>query len=727
MRVCCIFRKKGDDMTEFGAHFNETTNELEFDLLAPDATDITLCIFDEYKGAEPVKTIDMQKTENGVWRASVGANKEELAQKPVFYGFRVFGPNWEKAEDFAPGVNAGAGFRAKLDATTFLRFNPNKLAVDPYALEWSHNPDAALEQTVFSGDELNYMKDSAPEAPKSVFKIWEKIEISKVKTPRALSDEAYIAEVHLKDLTWLVSEGLKSKRGTYSAAGEFAERLKKMGVTMVEFLPLNEFNTEPVCDSDLKNYWGYMPLSFFALTKIYATEPEAQGEVLSEFQSMIKAFHEQDIKVCMDVVYNHDGEAGHMCNVDAYVKYFSHTPIADSSYHRIKKDGHYRDNTGCGCDFNVVSEAGQNIVADAIAFFARQGVDAFRFDLAAALMDVSEGNELIKYDPNGDNLITKLIALLDKRGVKVDAPGENGGGINLIAEPWNASWQEDNSQYQAGNFPDSWAEWSDISREFLKKDAFEACCATASEFREYFEGYPKIYKGEKLPVNYLCSHDEYSMFDMNTRYHFPHSGATVDLPPDERESNIKKQIALLLLSRGVPMLQLGDVIGHSKKGFVNTFNQDNDINYLNYSGAMNSLCEPIDTEKGRIYAFARAVAEFRRRHPAISKRKPYENVSYYDEAGNDVSSEEHPFWHDCGKGFFALCIKCETTGVSIYIATLNTSEPLHIALPENSQGKGWHMVLNSKDKRFEVQAQGTDDVVKEFTLVQKSICVFVEK
>ena len=70
---------------------------------------------------------------------------------------------------------------------------------------------------------------------------------------------------------------------------------------MVELLPVQQF------DPQEGNYWGYMTLNFFAPHQEYATDPHHAGD---EFRSMVKALHEADIEVILDVVYNHTAEAG---------------------------------------------------------------------------------------------------------------------------------------------------------------------------------------------------------------------------------------------------------------------------------------------------------------------------------------------------------------------------------------------------------------------------------
>ena len=48
-------------------------------------------------------------------------------------------------------------------------------------------------------------------------------------------------------------------------------------------------------------------------------------------------------------------------------------------------------------------------------------------------------------------------------------------------------------------------------------------------------------------------------------------------------NSIKKQMTLLLLSKGATMLSVGDLIAHSKRGNANSYQEENEINYLDYS------------------------------------------------------------------------------------------------------------------------------------------------
>ena len=80
--------------------------------------------------------------------------------------------------------------------------------------------------------------------------------------------------------------------------------LKELGITVVELMPI--FQRDP----HEGDYWGYMPLNFFAPHAQYASSVDDDGQHL-EFKNMVKAFHKAGIFVVLDVVYNHTCEGDH--------------------------------------------------------------------------------------------------------------------------------------------------------------------------------------------------------------------------------------------------------------------------------------------------------------------------------------------------------------------------------------------------------------------------------
>ena len=99
-------------------------------------------------------------------------------------------------------------------------------------------------------------------------------------------------------------------RGTYAAIGHPAiiDHLTSLGVTAVELLPVHQFvNDSHLVDQGLSNYWGYNTIGFLAPHNGYASGG-TDGEQTTEFKAMVKALHEADIEVILDVVYNHTAE-----------------------------------------------------------------------------------------------------------------------------------------------------------------------------------------------------------------------------------------------------------------------------------------------------------------------------------------------------------------------------------------------------------------------------------
>ena len=87
---------------------------------------------------------------------------------------------------------------------------------------------------------------------------------------------------------------------------------RALGVTAVEFLPLQETQNDRndvVAEHRGDNYWGYSTLAYFAPDRRYAGD-RSPGGPTRELRAMVRAFHDDGIKVYVDVVYNHTAEGG---------------------------------------------------------------------------------------------------------------------------------------------------------------------------------------------------------------------------------------------------------------------------------------------------------------------------------------------------------------------------------------------------------------------------------
>ncbi len=701
-----------NDKTPLGANYNEKEGCVEFKLFSKNATAVKLCIFENPQGENPIMTLNMKKGEGNIWQTKVKDYILNCHKKPIFYGFRVFGENWEYKENFEPGTDIG--YKSKFDDKNN-RFNPNKIAFDPYSQELSHLPsDVNPGFNMFRSGGNFHLIDNAKWAIKSVFYPKEKKAVASIK-PRAFNEEI-IGEVHIKDLTQNIN---MPEHGTYLGAAKFAKSIKSLGVTMVEFLPLNEFDSK----QNGVNHWGYMPLDYFSLARKYAYN-KSYGNLLNEFRQMVDEFHKNDIKICLDMVYNHTGEGGLVNHNLDDANLLSYALIDNSTYYKVYKNGYYRSNSGCGNDFNTNNEGVLDLIVDSIAFWSNQGVDAFRFDLAAALLEKNCDCE--ETYCNIDSLAGKLKEKLNQKNIKVaDNFNENQEGIILIAEPWTCGGKE---CYQLGNFPSFFAEWNDIFRDTVRKITIRPNEIAPIQIKDIMEGSPSIFKNINRSINYISSHDGFTLFDLNNFKHKSSStqgGSDWEISGDYnnnaylKENAIRKQLALLFLSYGIPMIQIGDIIMHTKNGNNNSYNKDDGTNYLNWEKAIRK-----DTFENRTMEFIRNLIKFRNENYIFRSKDFINSLTYHYDNGEIADINNDGYWLNTKEKFFGALLNSLQN--RIYVALSKSEDSLNIILPTNQKEKSWHICADSSVfNNYNLEAK--DYIEKNYILNPHALAIFMEK
>jgi isoamylase len=307
---------------------------------------------------------------------------------PVYYGYRAWGPNWPYSSSWTKG--SSAGFILDVDAKGN-RFNPNKLLIDPYAHEISHDPINATwtDGTVYASGASYRNLDSGNMAPKSILFAPASQSVG-TKPTRAQKDDI-IYEVNVRGLTKNDTSVPAAVQGSYAGAALKAPYLASLGITAVEFQPVqetqNDSNDNVPNSTAGQNYWGYSTLNYFAPDRRYASNKAAGGPT-SEFQAMAKVFHDLGIKVYIDVVYNHTYEGGPW-NPNGPTTYtiVSWRGLDNPTYYELTADMQSSyDNTGVGGNYNTYNPIAQNLIVDSLAYWRdTMGVDGFRFDLAAVL------------------------------------------------------------------------------------------------------------------------------------------------------------------------------------------------------------------------------------------------------------------------------------------------------------------------------------------------------
>ncbi len=348
-----------------------------------------------------------------------------------------------------------------------------------------------------------------------------------------------IAEAHVRDLTArapieMDEEERLGFRGLARWVRDEHFHLKQLGINAVELQPVQQFDAH----SREEYHWGYMPTNWFAPCCWYASRRDTNA-AYHEFQDLVAAFHEREMAVLLDVVYNHVGEPNHLMFIDKHY------------YFEIEQSGEPVNWSGCGNTVRCNTPMTERLIIESLCWFVeRFDVDGFRFDLA----------ELI-----GITVLRRI-----ERALKAIKPG-----IILIAEPWSFRRHFAHALRETG-----FAYWNDGFREFLPE--YVRGHGDPDGLRYFLSGSLGGYAAwPAQSVNYTESHDDHAWIDRITENR-EHDGSE-PTPRDRRRTHLMASV--LFCSLGIPMISSGQDMLRSKQGVANTY-QDEELNALHYDRAI---------------------------------------------------------------------------------------------------------------------------------------------
>ena len=591
-----------------------------FSIFSEHATGVELCLFDEH-GQE--RRIELVERTDLIWHAYLPD-----VRPGQLYGYRLQGP-YEPAEGH--------------------RFNPNKLVLDPYAkavngdIEWN---DALFGYQVGEPEaDLTFdERDSAPYMPKCSV-IDPSFTWGDDRPPNVPFNRSLIYECHVRGMTMLHPGVPPELRGTYlgMASDPIIDHLLSLGVTAVELMPVHQFVKDRyLVDKGLTNYWGYNSIAFLAPENRYAASSRP-GSHVSEFKSMVKAFHRAGIEVILDVVYNHTGEGNHMGPTIGL------RGVDNQAYYRLNPgdERYYFDFTGTGNSLNMRHPRTVQLIFDSLRYWVGDmHVDGFRFDLAPVL-----ARELYEVDRLG-----AFFDIMQQDPVLSQ--------VKLIAEPWDLG----EGGYQIGNFPVGWAEWNgeyrDGVRSFWRADPGKSG-VLASRISGSSDLYAAGGRRTYASVNFVTAHDGFTLHDL-VSYEHKHNEANGEDNRDGADDNLSRNwgvegptdnpaviamrqrmkknfLATLVFSQGVRMLLGGDEMGRTQGGNNNAYCQDNEISWVHWD---------LDQQGRELLAFTRDILRIFRDNPVFRRRgfftgRPVrgeiKDVTWLHPSGREMTDED---WAD---------------------------------------------------------------------------------
>lgn len=510
-------------------------------------------------------------------------------------------------------------------------------------------------------------------------------------TPLGL-DGGIVYELHVGGFTRHPSSGVREP-GTFAGLVEKIPYLRDLGVTHVELMPVMAFDEQDVPAAvrarGLRNYWGYSTHGFHSPHPRYCVDP-VNGP--REFRALADALHAAGIGVLADVVFNHTSEGG----ADGPTIHFKGL-ANESVYHLDPGDRRrYRDYTGCGNTLNCNHPIVTAFIVHCLEYWVEElGVDGFRFDLASVFTRDTRGEPMP--DP-------PLPWAIGTSRVLATAP--------LIAEAWDAK-----GLYDVGAFPGmGWAEWNgryrDVVRRFVRGDA-----GMVGELATRVAGSADLYAGDgRLPansVNFVTCHDGLTLWDLVSYDHKRNlvngedgrdggnddaswgcgaDGETSDAAVvGLRLRQARNHLAILLLSRGVPMLLAGDEILRTQRGNNNAWCQDNEISWIDWrtTGRQQDMLR-----------FTREMIALRRRHPSLLANRFYDGRPLPGRGLSDVAWHgarlgELP-WDDHEARVLRFTIAGLSPGEEDLHVVLNASERALVAdLPAIAGGRRWHVAVDT--------------------------------
>jgi glycogen operon protein len=606
-----------------------TESGVNFALFSRHATAVTLIIFESAEKGSPRRDILLDKDKNktgDIWHCHI----RDLRAGTI-YLYRVDGP-------YLPEKG--------------LRFNANKTLLDPYAKAltdlsiWDFKTCLGYDPDDASGD-LSYSNiDDAGAQPRCIVvdNAFDWQGDTPLNYPLRFS---VLYETHVRGLTAHPQSGVEHP-GTYRGVTEKIPFFKDLGVTSLEFLPIQEFNEKelfnvnPRTGKRLVNYWGYSTAAFFAPKGGYSSDKSPGGQVW-EFKEMVRELHKAGLEVILDIVFNHTAEGSERGPT------FSFRGLDNAIYYMLDENKRYYKNySGCGNTLNCNHPVVRSFIIDCLRYWVMEmHVDGFRFDLGSILGRDQHGN-LMENPPMLERIAEDPVLSSTK----------------IIAEAWDAG-----GAYQVGWFPGGrWAEWNDRfrddMRQFWRGDP-EQTRHLATRLSGSSDLYLRDGRKPFHSINFITSHDGFTLKDL-VSYNGKHNEENGEDNRDGGNNNysanngiegysvnpaidgirlrlMKNFIATMMVSLGTPMILGGDEFGRTQRGNNNAYCQDNETSWYDWS---------LMKENASYYRFVKMMIAFRRRHPGFMRPEFYTgrdgnynaipDISWFNEKG------ETPDWENIG-------------------------------------------------------------------------------
>lgn len=569
-----------------------STKKSVFKIWSPAAMDARLLLYHEGDGDASYLVLPMKRGRQGEWTAKVNGDLEGK-----FYTFQVMLDSVvveQKKEDTAGSVSDSGKELAKVPPAKPLPERREKFwnteTPDPYAKAVGVNGQRAMVVDLAKTNPDGWQNDRRP--------------------PLAGPADIVLYELHLRDFSVHPSSGIQHKgkylalteKGTHNADGQPTgiDHLVELGVTHVHLLPVFDFKSidESIPDNTAYN-WGYDPQNYNVPEGSYATDPRDGRVRIREFKQMVKALHDNGIRVVMDVVYNHTFDSENsMFNL-----------LVPMYYYRLDDHGGFSNAAGCGNEVASERPMVRKFMTESMKYWAEEyHIDGFRVDLMG-IHDIETMNlvarELRKIDPTifvygegwtaGESPYSEQLRAVKTNAYKLD-------GIAVFCDELRDGAKGHVFTPIAKGFVSGETELEE-SVKFGIVGAIEHPQVDNKQVN--YSKYPWAASPLQC-INYVSCHDNHTLYDR-----------LANSCRGEGEEELLKMIKLahtiVLTSQGVPFLLAGEEFVRTKRGVENSYESPDVINQLLWSNK---------TRYADLYEYHRQLISLRKAHPAFRLGRP---------------------------------------------------------------------------------------------------------
>lgn len=493
-------------------------------------------------------------------------------------------------------------------------------------------------------------------------------------------EDSILYELHIRDFTIDDSSGVRENiRGKFLGAVEEnttvlyngikaktgIDHLKELGITHVHLMPVFDFATVDESKNDGCRNWGYDPKNFNIPEGSYSTNPFNPTTRIKEFRTMISKFHKNNIRVVMDMVYNHVFAKENL------------NKIVPGYYFRTNSTGKFTNGSGCGNELATERPMVRKLIIDSnLHWIKNYHIDGLRFDLM----------ELIDLDTMKE--ITKKVQEIDKT-------------IIIYGEPWKAEWSPlVTGTYKGCQRGNSFSIFNDTFRDAIRGNNSPSWGFINGDQHNMNKAWGVVegIKGSinglttnpKESINYVEAHDNYTLWDQVEK------SLNSSLKIGDFRKNISKSpidnytvrqcmlaISIILTSQGIPFLHEGFEILRTKQGDHNSYKSSDKINSIKWTDKIKFM---------DVFNYYKGLIKLRKEHPAFRMKTALDirgNQHVYFPQNNDKSGViiSHIRNHANGDSWNNILV--------IYNSTTIDNYNINSFIPLSYSGK-WNIVVNNK-------------------------------